>query len=183
MQTILLEDPLISRAALFSARRFAFAGLFSPYSGQAFINHPKAVAHKLTQISHSKTLLACAWLHSQLSLNFTDALEIEEQFGRDIAELIIQVAALNIPLTADLDALSRFDITGVEKASGELQTLILAELVTLAETVVVYQPSRFNDYLYWLNLALDALHHANPVLLTEARKLVENSCENNCSAH
>ncbi|MCW8106979.1 hypothetical protein OPS25_00495 [Alteromonas ponticola] len=183
MQSILVEDPFISRAALFSARRFALAGLFSPYSGHAFVNHPRAVADKLSQLPHSKTLLACAWLHSQLSLKFTDIVEIEEQFGHDIAELITQVAALNIPLTADLDALSDFDIAGVEKTSAELQTLILAELFILAETIDVYQPALLNDYLYWFNLVLDALCHAHPALMSEARDFVAACVENNFTAH
>ncbi|MCW8092849.1 hypothetical protein [Alteromonas sp. ASW11-130] len=171
MQTIMIEDPFISRAALFSARNFALAGCFSPYSGHAFINHPKAVATKLAQFSHSKNLLACAWLHAQMAFQLTDALELEEKFGRDITRLITQLTQLRVPFSADNEVLMRLNLAGVRRASAEIQTLVLIELLVLGETVSVFRPSQLKHFSDWLTRSLDEFSMADPELFRQAQML------------
>ncbi len=173
MHSILMEDPFISRAALFSARRFAFAGCFSPYSGQAYINHSKAVAYKIAQYPHSKKLLACAWLHSSLTFQFTDSAELDQEFGDDIAQMISLIASLNVPRTADTKTLARFDCHRVNTASAEVQTLVLAELIILGETLYTHNSAQFKDFLCWLNLNLKTFPAAYSDLKEEARQFID----------
>ncbi len=183
MHSIMVEDPFISRAALFSARRFAAAGYFSPYSGDAFINHPKAVAKKVAQFTQSKTLLACAWLHSSLAFEFTDTLELHDEFGDSIAKMISQITSYNVPLTAEPETLAEFNCDAVNKASAGMQTLILAELLILGETLHCHRAAQLADYLFWLNFTLKAMPAADPVLIEETRQFVKINLESGIAAH
>ncbi|MTJ93609.1 MAG: HD domain-containing protein, partial [Desulfovibrio sp.] len=77
---------LIARAAAFAAEAHAAVGQVRKYTGEPYVEHPRAVARLVADAGGDDAMVAAAWLHDVVEDTRVSLDEIRGQFGDAVAD-------------------------------------------------------------------------------------------------
>src|ERR1700679_3903998 len=101
-KTGMSKDPLITRADNFAAD--AHIGQKRKYTGEPYINHPRAVARIVWDVTTDTNMIAAALLHDVIEDCGITADDIRAAFNDDIADLVVQLTDVSKPSAANRNA-------------------------------------------------------------------------------
>ena len=83
------DSDLIKQAEDFATERHK--GQTRKFSGEPYINHPKAVAQLVSDFGGDAEMVTAAWLHDVVEDTGTSIEEIEDLFGNNVAGYVLEL--------------------------------------------------------------------------------------------
>jgi (p)ppGpp synthase/HD superfamily hydrolase len=143
------------------------------YSHGPYIDHPIAVADLVRTVPHDEAMIAAAYLHDVVEDCGVPLIALEQEFGRDVAELVEQLSDISQPADGNRLARKAKDREHTRLASPRAKTIKLADLIDNTDSIVYYDPGFAKVYMYEKRLLLAHLTEGDPILFAQATKLVE----------
>jgi (p)ppGpp synthase/HD superfamily hydrolase len=158
---------LVSRAADFAARRHV--GTRRKGSDrQPYVNHLAEVAQLLATATHGSdaALVAAGWLHDTIEDTQTSREELAQEFGDDIATLVVEVSDDKTLPKAER---KRLQILHAPNASGRARMLKIADKTSNLRSLISSPPDdwerdRLIDYLDWADQVVAGCRGVNAYL-------------------
>lgn len=173
----LVEDKLVGDAALLSARKFAYAGLFCPISGKALLNRPKSAAAIVSQFSHLRSLVVATWLHYPLRFGLATRNELAPLLSSHASAIIDDLTSIHLSVDHQQQDLTH-PLGDIEALSDESQLIVLADLYYLLDIRLAFQTDDRFDYAKWLAQQLPRFSAQNEHLLKRLSRLIDSVTTN-----
>jgi (p)ppGpp synthase/HD superfamily hydrolase len=135
-----------------SARRFALwhhnaIGHVRKYTGEPYIEHPRAVVAILKTVPHTPVMLAAAWLHDVVEDTPVSHETIRAAFPAGVAALVEQLTDVSRPSDGNRAARKAIDREHLAQASAQAKTIKLADLIDNTRSIVAHDPAFARVYL------------------------------------
>ncbi len=163
---------LVERARIFATAAHAAVGQTRKYTGEPYVVHPVEVAGIVESAGGSNAMIAAALLHDVLEDTGVTFDLLVEQFGSEVAELVLWLTDVSKPEDGNRSTRKALDRQHSAAAPAEAQTIKVADLISNTRSIVAHDPGFAKTYLEEKRLLLDVLTKADPHPLTVARQQV-----------
>ena len=152
---------MYDRAVMFAAS--AHAGQVRKYTGEPYIEHPKAVAALIRKIRPNDIeLQAVAVLHDVVEDTTVTIGELREEFGGAVAYYVGQLTDPDVAGNRlHRKTQSRYQLS---KADGRVQSVKLADMIDNTKSIKDHDPKFWKQYRIEKLMLLGALFHGDPDL-------------------
>lgn len=169
-----MGQTIIEKADAFAEAAHGAINQVRRYTGEPYIEHPRAVAKLVADAGGSPEMIAAALLHDTVEDTMVTQADIERAFG---AEVSMMVAALTDPPSGQgLNRAARKEIA-IEKmrhSSGEVQTIKLADLIHNADSILENDPDFSVLFLHEAQNLLGALTQGDDRLWARLRDRIRS---------
>ena len=162
----------VERAKVFATAAHAAVGQTRKYTGEPYVVHPMEVASLVESVGGTEAMVAAALLHDVLEDTGVTVDVLEEQFGSEVADLVLWLTDVSKPNDGNRSTRKALDRQHSAAAPAAAQTVKVADLISNTRSIVAHDPDFAKVYLAEKRLLLDVLTRADPTLLTMARKQV-----------
>ncbi len=163
---------IIQRADAFAFGAHGSIGQIRKYTGEPYIEHPRAVAAIMDTIGAPEVAVAASLLHDTIEDVFWVTPElIRSIFGDEVTQLVLEVTDVSKPSDGNRAVRKAMDRDHLAAASDWGQTLKVADLLHNRRTIVERAPKFAPVYMTEMASVLDVLTRADPRLLAMARHL------------
>src|SRR5579862_675349 len=163
----------ILSAALFAAEKHAKQKRKGE-AGEPYINHLLEVAHLVSTVAPEQdtNLIIAALLHDTIEDVAVTKQELAEQFGSDVADLVVELTDDKSLPKAER---KRLQVEHAPKLSVRAQIIKLADKISNLRAILSSPPAdwdyeRKKQYFDWGKRVVDALSQPNPILKAEFEK-------------
>lgn len=163
---------LVERARIFATAAHAAVGQTRKYTGEPYVVHPIEVASIVENVGGSNAMIAAALLHDVLEDTGVTFDLLVEQFGSEVAELVLWLTDVSRPEDGNRSTRKALDRQHSAAAPADAQTVKVADLISNTRSIVAHDPGFAKTYLEEKRLLLDVLTKADPLLLTVARQQI-----------
>lgn len=175
VNTDILDHPIVQRAVAFASGAHYGVGQVRKYTGEAYINHPIAVAEMVASTKGcSPDSVAAAYLHDTVEDTKVTLEDIERVFNRTIAEYVGYLTETSKEDRPDLNRRSRkeLDAHRLALAPPEVQTIKYADFIDNTSSILKRDPKFAEVYLPEKAMMLQIIDKGDVVLYSRA---VENT--------
>ena len=152
-------------------------GQYRKYTLVPYWLHCLEVAELVATVHSSHNLYRAALLHDTVEDTNTSSGEIQDLFGKTVAQLVWEVTDASVLSDGNRAERKAIDREHLAKASEEAQTIKLADLISNTQSIVTFDPKFAKVYLEEKRLLLEVMTKGNPVLRKMATAIVEGeSC-------
>ena len=162
----------VERAKVFATAAHAAVGQTRKYTGEPYVVHPMEVASLVESVGGTEAMVAAALLHDVLEDTGVTVDVLEEQFGSEVADLVLWLTDVSKPNDGNRSTRKALDRQHSAAAPAAAQTVKVADLISNTRSIVAHDPDFAKVYLAEKRLLLDVLTRADPTLLTMAREQV-----------
>lgn len=163
---------LVDRALTFATAAHAAVGQTRKYTGEPYVVHPIEVSSIVAEVGGTDVMLAAALLHDVLEdTNVTYEL-LAEQFGTEVAELVLWLTDVSKPEDGNRSTRKALDRQHSAAAPAEAQTIKVADLISNTRSIVAHDPNFAKVYLEEKRMLLEVLTKADSTLLNQAKEQV-----------
>jgi len=159
------------RAEAFATGAHERKGQVRKYTGEPYIEHPRAVVALVRSVPHDEAMLAAAWLHDTVEDTSATIADIEREFGHDVATLVGELTDVSLPSDGNRKARKTIDRHHLAVASPRAKTIKLADLIDNSRSIVERDPDFAKIYLEEKRALLAVLSEGDPTLLNQAREI------------
>ena len=163
---------LVEHARIFATAAHAAVGQTRKYTGEPYVVHPIEVASIVKNAGGTEAMVAAALLHDVLEDTGVTFDLLVDQFGSEVAELVLWLTDVSRPEDGNRSTRKALDRQHSAAAPADAQTVKVADLISNTRSIVAHDPSFAKTYLEEKRLLLDVLTKADPLLLTVARQQV-----------
>lgn len=170
------QSILVERAVVFATAAHAAVGQTRKYGGEPYINHPLEVMDILRRYASwpvSDEQLAAAALHDVVEDTRVTIELIRETFGDVVASLVDDLTDVSRPEDGNRRVRKEIDRQHTANAGPASKSVKLADLISNGRSIVPNDPGFARVYLREKAAILDVCHDADPGLLAEARRTLE----------
>ena len=153
------------RALEFATRHHEAVGQRRKYTGEPYIEHPKAVAELVRLVPHTEEMIAAALLHDVIEDTEATYDEVRSEFGPTVADLVAMLTDVSTPEDGNREARKAKDRAHTALASPRAKTVKLADLIDNTRSIVAHGRGFARVYLAEKELLLCVLKEGDPVLL------------------
>lgn len=171
---------LVQRADAFAAMAHGLVNQRRKYTHAPYIEHPRAVEALVRTVPHTELMLAAALLHDVVEDTPLGLLDIQVEFGVDVARLVLELtdqAPRSLPNRAARKAWEARRLASVSPAA---KTVKLADLIDNIDSIVEHDPDFARVYLKENEPILCALEGGDESLLRHAWIALENGWRTLC---
>ncbi len=143
------------------------------YSRQPYHVHLEAVAGLVAGVSDDEEMIAAAWLHDTIEDTPATLDDIEENFGRSVAQLVEELSDVSKPGDGNRARRKAIDRMHTARASARAKTVKLADLINNCEDIARHDERFARVYLAEMGALLEVLTEGDPTLYAKARELHE----------
>lgn len=149
------------------------------YTGEPYFNHCEEVAYLVgfESLLNSNKAVAAAYLHDVVEDTETSIEEIEEIFGKTVAQLVSEVTDISKTSDGNRKARKEIDRKHLEKASPEGQTIKLADLISNSISIVECDKDFAKVYLAEKEKLLEVLIYGDRLLFLKAKTILKKAME------
>lgn len=165
-------DGMEERAKRFAAAAHAGIDHRRKYTGEPYIAHPAAVVELVRGVPHTEAMLAAAWLHDTVEDTPVTIVDIEHEFGAEVADLVESLTDVSRPQDGNRRVRKAIDREHTAQASAEAKTIKLADLIDNIRSILEYDPGFARVYLMEKVALLEVLQEGDNTLLAMAQKIV-----------
>lgn len=154
-----------------SAKQFAtkaHAGQQRKYTGEPYIKHPAEVVELVRSVPHTEAMLAAAWLHDVIEDTPIRLEDIEQAFGKEVADLVDDLTDVSHPSDGNRRKRKHLDLLHTAKTSPAAKTIKLADLISNTRSIVAHDPEFARVYLTEKAALMKVLTEGDPVLYSQA---------------
>lgn len=123
MEVALTVSTLEQRAMEFAAHYHGIIDHRRKYTGEPYIEHPKAVVKLVKDAPHTPAMLAAAWLHDVVEDTPATIDEVRQTFGAEIAGLVRMLTNVSRPEDGNRATRKSIDRAHIAMASREAKTI------------------------------------------------------------
>ena len=138
------------------------------YTGEPYINHPKAVAAIVREVGGTPAMIAAAYLHDVVEDTHITDTDVRTIFGDEIADLVGWVTDVARPEDGNRAARKAIDCAHLELAPAEAQTIKLADLIDNTGSIEERDPDFWKVYRIEKLLLLEVLIKGDTTLHARA---------------
>lgn len=160
------------RAKRFAAAAHAGIDHRRKYTGEPYIAHPAAVVELVRGVPHTEAMLAAAWLHDTVEDTPVTLVDIEREFGAEVADMVESLTDVSRPQDGNRRARKAIDREHTAQASAEAKTIKLADLIDNSRSILEYDPGFARVYLVEKVALLEVLREGDKTLLDMAQRIV-----------
>jgi len=159
---------LVKRASDYATRAHQRIDHRRKYSKQPYHVHLEAVAKQVAVVSDDPEIIAAAWLHDTVEDTPATLEDIEELFGKPVAELVEELTDISRPSDGNRARRKEIDRKHTAQASGRAKTVKLADLIDNCKDITKHDPRFARIYLAEMGRLLDVLKGGNERLYEQA---------------
>ena len=145
------------------------------YTGEPYITHPAAVVDLVRSVPHTEAMLAAAWLHDTVEDTPVTLVDIEREFGAEVADLVESLTDVSRPQDGNRRVRKAIDREHTAQASAEAKTIKLADLIDNSRSILEYDSGFARVYLVEKVALLEVLQEGDNTLLEMAQMIVVES--------
>lgn len=161
-----MQQSNLIRAIRFAHRKHTEVGQRRKWSNQPYITHPIAVVRLLMQYAEpTEAMLVAAALHDTVEDTNTTLEEIENNFGREVAELVYWLTDVAKPEDGNRATRMKINRDHIEAAPAEAQTIKAADSTHNLMRCVELAGGFAFKYIPEKRAAFEILHKADPLMM------------------
>lgn len=168
---------LEEQARRYASKAHAEAGQRRKYTDEPYIVHPAAVVELVRSVTNSEVMLAAAWLHDTVEDTPSTLADIENHFGKEVATLVAMLTDSKQPDAKNRAARKVAHFRHTAQASGDAQTIKLADIIDNTRAIVHYDPHFARIYLVEKRVQIALLKAGNGDLWRQASTIIEGGIE------
>ena len=171
-------DPLVVRAIQFASEAHESIGHTRKYSGEPYIVHPIEVIDILLRVSSQEVtaeMIAAAACHDVVEDTPVTLDQVRDEFGDVVADLVSWLTDVSVPSDGNRKVRKALDLAHTAQAPVEAKNIKLADCVSNAPSITAHDPGFARKWLSEKEAILEACADADPALLAEAVRVL-NEC-------
>lgn len=168
-----MASKLVAAAAKFAQK--AHSGQTRKYDGEPYWTHLNEVAELCRWAGLRDEVIAAAWLHDTIEDTPVTFEDIENKFGRVVADLVLEVTDQSKPGDGNRAVRKEIDRKHVANASPDGQSIKLADLTSNTRSIVSRDPNFARLYLVEKERMLPALTKGSSKLFELANKTLADA--------
>jgi len=172
------QHPLVQTSVVFATAAHAAVGQVRKYTGEPYINHPLEVMQILQEFATnpiSPEQLAAAACHDVVEDTQVSIDLVESMLGSKVAHLVGWLTDVSKPSDGNRRVRKQMDLDHTAAAPAEAKSVKLADLISNSRSIVAHDPDFARVYLHEKSRVLDVCGDADPGLLAEARRVLDES--------
>lgn len=147
------------------------------YTGEPYINHPKAVVEIVRSVEHTEAMVCAAWLHdvvedTPITLACLERMLSEQctsvEFAKEVVALVEMLTDVSKPEYGNRAVRKEIDRQHTAQASPEAKTIKLADLIDNTQSIVEHDPDFAKVYLQEKRMLLKVLTQGDKLLFRRA---------------
>jgi (p)ppGpp synthase/HD superfamily hydrolase len=166
---------MVERARVFATAAHAAVGQKRKYTFEPYIVHPTEVASIVATVPHTDVMLAAAYLHDTEEDTCVTNEDIAREFGAEVAELVGWLTDVSKPEDGNRAVRKAIDREHTAMAPAEAQTVKVCDLLSNTKSIVAHDPEFARVYLAEKRELLAVLTKADPGILAEAYRVLDES--------
>ncbi len=163
---------LVQRAEAFATEAHARVEQVRKYTGEPYINHPRAVVEIVRTVPHTEQMLVAAWLHDTVEDTGTTFNDIRREFGAEVADLVAWLTDVSRATDGNRKVRKTIDREHTAQAPPDAKTIKLADLLDNSKSIVERDPEFAVTYLEEKRLLLEVLREGATTLWQRANEFV-----------
>lgn len=167
---------IVRKAQVYALAAHAAVGQKRKYTNEPYIVHPAEVAKIVADVPGSTPdMVAAAWLHDVVEDTGCTFTDIHMAFGIDIATLVGWLTDVSTPEDGNRAHRKAIDREHTARAPAEAQTVKVCDLLSNTKSIVAHDPEFARVYLAEKRELLAVLTKADPGILAEAYRVLDES--------
>jgi (p)ppGpp synthase/HD superfamily hydrolase len=162
----------VERARVFATAAHAAVKQVRKYTFEPYIVHPTEVASIVAGVPHTNEMLAAAWLHDTVEDTGVSIVDIQVEFGNEVASLVGWLTDVSRPEDGNRAVRKAQDREHIACAPAAAQTVKLADLIANSRSIMAHDPAFAKVYLEEKRMLLEVLTRGDATLMAEARRIV-----------
>lgn len=142
------------------------------YTGEPYIEHPRAVARLVKTVDHNKYMIAAALLHDVVEDTEVTIEDIKREFGVRVAVLVAGLTDISRPEDGTRRIRKALDRNHSGEGSASIQTIKLADLIDNSRSINKHDQNFSVVYMAEKKLLLGVLTKGDKILHKQATKIV-----------
>ena len=163
---------MVERARVFATAAHAAVKQVRKYTFEPYIVHPTEVANIVASVPHTEVMLAAAWLHDTVEDTGVTTLDIQIEFGNEVASLVSWLTDMSKPEDGNRAVRKAIDREHTAQAPAAAQTVKLADLISNSRSIIAHDPAFAKIYLEEKRMLLEVLTRGDATLMAQARRIV-----------
>ena len=163
---------IVERARVFATAAHAAVKQVRKYTFEPYIVHPAEVAGIVATVPHTDVMLAAAWLHDTVEDTGVSIVDIQKEFGNEVASLVGWLTDVSKPEQGNRAVRKAIDREHTAMAPAAAQTVKLADLIANSRSILAHDPAFARVYLEEKRMLLEVLTRGDATLMAEARRIV-----------
>lgn len=140
------------------------------YSDKPYVVHLKAVASLVATVTDDEDIVSAAWLHDIVEDTPCTHTNLENEFGRRIADFVYQLTDVSKPSDGNRSVRKKIDLDHISKASPEAKTVKLADLIDNLNDIAKHDQKFFKVFMKEAIAYLDVLNEGDQLLYSKFQK-------------
>ena len=162
----------VEKARVFATAAHAAVGQVRKYTFEPYIVHPAEVVSIVATVPHTNEMLAAAWLHDTVEDTGVSIVDIQVEFGNEVASLVGWLTDVSKPEDGNRDVRKAIDREHIAMAYADAQTVKLADLIANSRSILAHDPAFAKVYLEEKRMLLEVLTRGDATLMAQARRIV-----------
>ena len=162
----------VEKARVFATAAHAAVGQKRKYTFEPYIVHPTEVASIVASVSHTNEMLAAAWLHDTVEDTGVSIVDIQVEFGNEVASLVGWLTDVSKPEQGNRAVRKAIDREHTARAPAAAQTVKLADLIANSRSILAHDTAFARVYLEEKRMLLEVLTRGDATLMAQARRIV-----------
>ena len=163
---------MVERARVFATAAHAAVKQVRKYTFEPYIVHPTEVASIVASVPHTDVMLAAAWLHDTVEDTGVSIVDIQVEFGNEVASLVGWLTDVSKPEQGNRAVRKAMDREHTAMAPAAAQTVKLADLIANSRSILAHDPAFAQVYLEEKRMLLEVLTRGDATLMVRARSIV-----------
>ena len=163
---------MVERARVFATAAHAAVKQVRKYTFEPYIVHPTEVAGIVATVPHTNEMLAAAWLHDTVEDTGVSIVDIQKEFGNEVASLVGWLTDVSKPEQGNRAVRKAIDREHTAMAPAAAQTVKLADLIANSRSILAHDPAFAKVYLEEKRMLLEVLTRGDATLMAQARRIV-----------
>ena len=163
---------MVERARVFATATHAAVKQVRKYTFEPYIVHPTEVAGIVATVPHTNEMLAAAWLHDTVEDTGVSIVDIQVEFGNEVASLVSWLTDVSTPEQGNRAVRKAIDREHTAMAPAAAQTVKLADLIANSRSILAHDPAFARVYLEEKRMLLEVLTRGDATLMAQARRIV-----------
>ena len=169
-----MED-LVRKARRYATEAHSRINHRRKYSLEPYDVHLKDVADIVASVTDDQEMIAAAWLHDVVEDTPASFIDVEREFGHDLAELVGELTDVSRPSDGNRATRKAIDRARLAGVSRRAKTIKLADLIDNCRDVCGHDPEFARVYLTEMASLLEVLGDGDQTLYSRARTMLDKN--------
>ena len=164
---------LVVRARRYATEAHSRINHRRKYTSEPYDVHLKNVANIVASVTEDPEMIAAAWLHDIVEDTPASFLDLEQEFGLQVAELVGELTDVSRPSDGNRATRKSIDRAHLAGASARGKTIKLADLLDNCQDICRQDPEFARTFLTEMASLLEVLSGGDPKLYHRATTMMQ----------